>query len=136
VASFEGQNTPSGPLKPCQYSRSTPPCPREERGTLKMCKLLGRVAHTFNPSTWEAEVGLWELEASLVYILSPRTARVTKRGERGGGEGGRSGGGGWRRRREKRRKGKNEGRKCTIVILKYTRLCGLTSQPFSVPYMK
>ena len=31
------------------------------------------LAHTFNPSTWEAKVDLWELEASLVYRVSFRT---------------------------------------------------------------
>jgi hypothetical protein len=33
---------------------------------------LGMVAYAFNPSTWEAE-------ASLVYTVSSRTARATKR---------------------------------------------------------
>jgi hypothetical protein len=37
------------------------------------------VAHTFNPSTWEAEAGGFEFEASLVYKVSSRTARVTQR---------------------------------------------------------
>jgi hypothetical protein len=32
------------------------------------------VAHTYNPSTWEAE-----FEASLVYTVSSRTARTTQR---------------------------------------------------------
>jgi hypothetical protein len=38
------------------------------------------VAHTFNPSTWEAE-GRWisEFETSLVYKVSSRTARATQR---------------------------------------------------------
>ena len=35
------------------------------------------VAHAFNPNTWKAEVG--ELEASLVYRASSRTARDTQR---------------------------------------------------------
>jgi hypothetical protein len=40
------------------------------------------VAHTFNPSTWEAEAGgfvISEFEASLVYRVSSRTARATQR---------------------------------------------------------
>ena len=41
---------------------------------------LGVLAHTFNPSTPEAEVGgISELKASLIYKASSRTARVTKR---------------------------------------------------------
>ena len=35
------------------------------------------VAHTFNPSTWEAEAGRSEFEASLVYRVSSRTAKAT-----------------------------------------------------------
>jgi hypothetical protein len=39
------------------------------------------VAHTFNPSTWEAEAGgfLSSIESSLVYRVSSRTARVIQR---------------------------------------------------------
>ena len=37
------------------------------------------VAHAFNPSTWEAGAGGFEFEASLVYGVSSRTARVTQR---------------------------------------------------------
>ena len=41
------------------------------------------VAHTFNPSTWEAERHrgrrISEFEASLVYKLSSRTARAIQR---------------------------------------------------------
>jgi hypothetical protein len=37
------------------------------------------VAHTFNPSTWEAEAGGLLFEASLIYRVSSRTARATKR---------------------------------------------------------
>jgi hypothetical protein len=38
------------------------------------------VAHTFNPSTWEAEAGRFqEFEASLVYKVSSRKARATQR---------------------------------------------------------
>jgi hypothetical protein len=39
------------------------------------------VAHAFNPSTWEAEAGrqISEFEASLVYRVSSRTARVIQR---------------------------------------------------------
>ena len=38
------------------------------------------MAHSFNPSTWEAEaVDLIEFEASLVYKLSSSTARATQR---------------------------------------------------------
>jgi hypothetical protein len=38
------------------------------------------VVNTFNPSTWEAEVGdLCELEASLVYRGSSRIAKATQR---------------------------------------------------------
>ena len=42
---------------------------------------MGRavVAHAFNPSTWEAEAGGSEFEASLVYRVSSRTARVIQR---------------------------------------------------------
>jgi hypothetical protein len=37
------------------------------------------VAHTFNPSTWEAEAGRFlEFEASLVYRVSSRTARAAE----------------------------------------------------------
>ena len=37
--------------------------------------------HTFNPRTWEAEAGrqICEFEASLVYRVSSRTAKATKR---------------------------------------------------------
>jgi hypothetical protein len=39
---------------------------------------LGMAGHVFIPSTWEAEAGGYcELEASLVYIESFRTARAT-----------------------------------------------------------
>jgi hypothetical protein len=42
------------------------------------------VVHAFNPSTWEAEAGRFlssrpELEASLVYKVSSRTARAIQR---------------------------------------------------------
>jgi hypothetical protein len=37
------------------------------------------VALAFNPSTWEAELGVSEFEASLVYKGSSRTARATQR---------------------------------------------------------
>ena len=37
------------------------------------------VAHAFNPITWEAEAGISEFEASLVYRVSSRTARATQR---------------------------------------------------------
>jgi hypothetical protein len=37
------------------------------------------VAHAFYPSTWEAEAGEFEFEASLVYRVSSRTARATQR---------------------------------------------------------
>ena len=38
----------------------------------------GMVAHTFSPSTWEAEqADLWEFEASLLYIARSRSARGT-----------------------------------------------------------
>ena len=34
------------------------------------------VAHSFNYSIWEAETGGYEVGASLVYILSSKTAKV------------------------------------------------------------
>jgi hypothetical protein len=38
------------------------------------------VAHAFNPSTWEAEAGgFLSSKASLIYKVSPRTARATQR---------------------------------------------------------
>jgi hypothetical protein len=38
------------------------------------------VAHTFNPSTWEAEAGEFlSLRPALVYRVSSRTARATQR---------------------------------------------------------
>jgi hypothetical protein len=37
------------------------------------------VAHTFNPSTWEADRRISEFEASLVYKVSSRTARAIQR---------------------------------------------------------
>jgi hypothetical protein len=37
------------------------------------------VAHSFNPSTREAEAGEFEFKASLVYKVSSRTARATQR---------------------------------------------------------
>ena len=37
------------------------------------------VAHTFSPSTWEAEAGGSELEASLVYRANTRIAKVIQR---------------------------------------------------------
>jgi hypothetical protein len=37
------------------------------------------VAHAFNPSTREAEAGISEFKASLVYRVSSRTARATHR---------------------------------------------------------
>jgi hypothetical protein len=38
------------------------------------------VVHAFNPSTWKAETGRWhrQAKASLVYIVSFRTARATQ----------------------------------------------------------
>lgn len=45
---------------------------------VKQRSWLGMLAHDFNPSTQEEEADeLCETEASLVYILSPRTARAT-----------------------------------------------------------
>jgi hypothetical protein len=41
--------------------------------------LQGVVAQAFNPSTWEAEAGEVEFEASLIYRVSSRTARATQR---------------------------------------------------------
>jgi hypothetical protein len=35
--------------------------------------------HAFDPSAWEAEAGGSEFEASLVYRVSSKTARVTQR---------------------------------------------------------
>jgi hypothetical protein len=47
------------------------------------------VAHTFNPSTREAERRISEFEANLVYKVSSRTARATQRNpDSGGGRGG------------------------------------------------
>ena len=45
----------------------------------KPCQAV--VAHTFNPSTWEAEAGasLSSIESNLVYKVSSRTARATQR---------------------------------------------------------
>jgi hypothetical protein len=37
------------------------------------------VVHTFNPSSWEAEAGISEFEASLVYRASSRTVKATQR---------------------------------------------------------
>jgi hypothetical protein len=37
------------------------------------------VAHSFNPSTPEAEAGGFEFETSLVYKVSSRTARAIQR---------------------------------------------------------
>ena len=46
----------------------------------KQIKILPTgVVHTFNPSSWGAEAGKSEFEASLVYRASPRTARVTEK---------------------------------------------------------
>jgi hypothetical protein len=39
----------------------------------------GVVAHTFDPSTWEAETGGFLSSRSLVYRVSSRTARATQR---------------------------------------------------------
>jgi hypothetical protein len=36
------------------------------------------VAHTFNPSTWEAKAGVSELQASLVYKVSFRITMPTQ----------------------------------------------------------
>jgi hypothetical protein len=45
-----------------------------------MKNLPNVVAHTFNPSTWEAEAGEFlNFKASLVYRVSSRTARATQR---------------------------------------------------------
>ena len=44
-----------------------------------MSVVVTEVAHTFNSSTWEAEAGRSEFEASLVYSISSRTARATQR---------------------------------------------------------
>jgi hypothetical protein len=45
----------------------------------KICALDG--AHAFDPSSWESKAGceLCESQASLVYIVSSRTARATHR---------------------------------------------------------
>jgi hypothetical protein len=45
----------------------------------KYINLLWVEVHTFNPSTWEAEAGRSEFEASLVYRASSRTARATEK---------------------------------------------------------
>ena len=47
----------------------------------KVLANLAVVAHTFNPSTWEAERGrrVSEIEASLFYRVNFRTARATRR---------------------------------------------------------
>ena len=37
------------------------------------------VAHTFNPSTWEADRQISEFKASLVYKVGSRTARAVQR---------------------------------------------------------
>ena len=38
------------------------------------------MAHTFNPSTWETEAcGFLSFKASLVYLVSSRTARTIQR---------------------------------------------------------
>jgi hypothetical protein len=43
------------------------------------------VAHTFNPSTWEAEAGsLYEFEASLVYRASSRDSQGYKEKQKKG----------------------------------------------------
>ena len=47
------------------------------------------VAHTLNPSTWEAEIKaerISEFEASLVYRARSRTARATETNSRIGGK--------------------------------------------------
>jgi hypothetical protein len=48
----------------------------------------GVVAHTFNPSTWEAEARGFreEFEASLVYKVSSRTARTARAIQRNPGK--------------------------------------------------
>jgi hypothetical protein len=48
----------------------------------KYLKLAGGwavVAHACNPSTWEAEAWISEFEASLVYRVSSRMARIAQR---------------------------------------------------------
>jgi hypothetical protein len=47
------------------------------------------VAHTFNPSTWEAEAGRSLSETSLVHTASSRTAKTTQRNPVQGVVGGR-----------------------------------------------
>ena len=54
----------------------------------KMKSKPGMVVHTFSACTQEAE-GFSELEASLVYIASSRTAKAAQRSPVLGGEGGR-----------------------------------------------
>jgi hypothetical protein len=51
----------------------------QSRKVASCCRAV--VAHTFNPSTWEAEAGgfLSSIESSLVYRVSSRTARVIQR---------------------------------------------------------
>jgi hypothetical protein len=39
----------------------------------------GLTANSFNPSTWEAEAGRSEFEASLVYRMSSKIARATQK---------------------------------------------------------
>jgi hypothetical protein len=44
------------------------------------------MAHTFNSSTWEAEAGGFEFEASLVYRVTSRAARAIQRNPVFGGK--------------------------------------------------
>ena len=43
---------------------------------------LGVVAHTFNPSIWEADLQISEFNASLLYRAISRTARATQKSQR------------------------------------------------------
>ena len=57
-----------------------PPASASQVLGLKACATTAQLAHSFNPSTWEAEAGRFlKFEASLAYRVSSRTARTIQK---------------------------------------------------------
>lgn len=58
-------------------SRPAPACAVRKESTQRWKSRLGRVAHAYDPSTWESQLGgTLEFQVNLVYTVSSRTADI------------------------------------------------------------